>query len=250
MTVTVARSQSRWAWTRSIALLVVVTLATASCADDSVDDGQPTAPITTSSTTSDSTDSTTSSVSSVSSVSSEVGSTETFAPPAALTLIGDGLGVVPFGEPVDSALPLLVEALGEPSSDSTVRGAMPDGLGGDDTTVRLVEFGQLSVTFTDWPYFRDDGVLHLVRWILFDFDGTGTSDLSTPEGITLGSTVDDLRTAFGDGLLLPSTPDECTGGWYFVVGELPRGLRGTLDGPTTDGSSSVVFLTAGAQSSC
>lgn len=74
--------------------------------------------------------------------------------------------------------------------------------------------------------------------------------LATPEGISIGSTVDELRAAHGEQLRLPDAPDDCAGGWRFSVGEASLGLRGALDGPPTDESSSVEFLTAGVQSSC
>jgi hypothetical protein len=172
----------------------------------------------------------------------------TAAPADGLWLLEDGLGLFAFGEPDQSAMPRLIDALGQPTADTTFTADMPDGIGGPDTTVRLVDFGSLSVTFTDWPYFRDDGAMHFVRWILFQ--GSGPPGLATSEGISLGSTVDDLRAAYGERLVLPEAPDDCTGQWLFSVGGSALGLQGALDGPSTDGSSSVIVLTAGAQSSC
>ena len=163
-----------------------------------------------------------------------------------LALRADGLGMLRFGEPADSAILRLVQAVGgQPTGDSTITGVMPGGFSG--RTVRFVEFGQLSVILSDGTYYRDDGILHFAGWTL---DGTDPSELVTPEGITLGSTVDDLRAAFGEQLRLPTTPNECTGTWDFGVGPSELGLEGDLAGPPTDGSSSVIRLGAGAQSSC
>jgi hypothetical protein len=173
-------------------------------------------------------------------------STDTSSPPGGLVLRADGLGVLAFGEPVDAALPVLTDAVGyQPTGDSTATGEMPQGFGG--TAVRFVEFGQLTVTFSDGAYYRDDGVMHFAGWGL---SGSDPGGLATPEGITLGSTVDQLRTAFGDQLHLDSEPSECDGRWHFSVGASVLGLQGVLSGPSTDGSSSVTSLSAGAQSEC
>lgn len=160
-------------------------------------------------------------------------------------LVADGLGVVRFGEPADSAIPGLVEALGrEPSGDETME-AVRGGFGG--TAVRFVEFGPLVAIVNDGSYYRNDGVMHLAGWTLA---ATGPSDLATPEGITIGSTVEDLRRAFGEDLLLSPAPSECTGTWVFSVGPSPLGFEGELSGPPHDAETSVARLSAGAQSEC
>lgn len=172
--------------------------------------------------------------------------TATPSPSGALVLRSDGLGVLAFGEPVDTALPVLTGAVGgQPTGDSTTTGEMPEGFGG--TAVRFVEFGRLVVIFSDGAYYRNDGVMHFAGWTLA---GTDSSGLTTPEGITLGSTVDQLRTAFGDQLRLDPEPSECDGRWHFGVGSSALGLEGVLSGPSTDGSSTVTSLGAGAQSEC
>ena len=154
--------------------------------------------------------------------------------------------MVAFGEPLETALPALTNAVGiQPTADSTSTGVMPQGFGG--TTVRFVSFGQLTVIFSDGGYYRDDGVMYVAGWSL---GGPGQANWATPQGITIGSTVDDLRTAFGDQLRLPPDPDECVGAWTFSVGPTDLGFEGQLSGPPTDPPSSVTRLAAGAQSSC
>lgn len=178
--------------------------------------------------------------------STSAGATATPSPTGELVLRSHGLGVLAFGEPVDTALPLLTDAVGgQPTGDSTTTGEMPQGFGG--TAVRFVEFGRLTVIFSDGAYYRDDGVMHFAGWTLAGTDPTGPA---TPEGVTLGSTVDELRTAFGDELHLDSAPSECDGRWHFGVGPSALGFEGVLSGPSTDGSSSVTSLSAGAQSEC
>ena len=175
-------------------------------------------------------------------------SSEVAPPVGDVSLLPTGLGVTSFGEPVDTALPLLEEALGrQPTSDRTETGDLPGGYGGRNTTVRFIDFNGLSLVFTSWPYYRDDGVVHLIAW---GASGTGAGELSAPEGIRPGSTVDDLRAAYGDELSLPDEPDECTGLWHFVVGPTINGLHGTLDGPPSDPATSVTAIGAGAQSTC
>jgi hypothetical protein len=151
-----------------------------------------------------------------------------------------------FGTPSDDALPQLIAVIGsEPTADSTESGEMPQGFGG--MTVRFVSFGPLTVIFSDGDYYRDDGVMHFAGWSLV---GPGPRASATPPGITIGSTVDELRSAFGDQLRLPSAPDECRGGWVFGVGPGSLGFEGELSGPPTDAPSSVIRLAAGAQASC
>lgn len=179
--------------------------------------------------------------------STSASSTVPSPPVGELVLRSDGLGVVAFGEPLETALPALTTAVGsQPTADSTTTGVMPQGFGG--TAVRFVSFGRLTVIFSDGGYYRDDGVMYFAGWSL---GGPGQANWATPQGITIGSTVDDLRTAFGDQLRLPPAPDECAGGaWTFGVGPTALGFEGELSGPPTETLSSVTRIAAGAQSSC
>jgi hypothetical protein len=215
--------------TLALALLVFLGAVAVACGDGEVSPGDaPAGPAATSDTT-----------------STQAPPTESPSPAANPVLRSDGLGAVPFGEPADAALALLADVLGrQPTEDSTYD-AMAHGFGG--TTVRFVGFGPLTVIFSDGGYYRDDGVLYFAGWTL---SGPDSSALATPQGITIGSTVDDLRSAFGDQLRLSTEPSECTGTWVFGVGPSELGFEGELSGPSTDGSSSVTSLSAGAQSSC
>lgn len=178
--------------------------------------------------------------------SGSAAATESPAPASDQLLVSDGLGDVRFGLLAEEALPPLIGVLGrQPDDESTITGVMPGGFGG--TTARFVEFGPLTVIFNDGQYFRDDGEMHFVGWMLM---GTGPPGWVTPQGITVGSTVDDLRAAFGDELRLSPAPSECTGTHVFEVGPTELGYEGELDGPPTDGASSVTRLAAGAQSTC
>ncbi len=162
-------------------------------------------------------------------------------------LVHDGLGDVPFGVVEAEALPRLIGVLGQqPDDEMTITGEMPGGFGG--TAVRFVDFGPLTVIFNDSQYaFRDDGEMHFAGWVL---GAPGPPGWVTPQGITVGSSVDELRAAFGDQLSLPSAPAECTGTWIFGVGPGYVGFEGELSGPPGDAGSRVTSLAAGAQASC
>ena len=227
---------------RGLVVFVCVLAMAAACGND-VTAPTSTSPATTVTTTTTTEDTATSEASPAPSDSTE-------RPPAGnQLLLSDGLGAVRFGTPSDDALPQLIELVGsEPTDDSTTTGEMPQGFGGRTiSTVRFVSFGPLTAIFSDADYYRDDGAMHFAGWIL---SGPGPANWATPQGITIGSTVDELQTAFGDQLRLPSTLEECTGTWMFGVGPTELGFEGEISGPPTDGSSSVTRLAAGAQSSC
>jgi len=165
----------------------------------------------------------------------------------ALVLRGDGLGPVRFGALVEEALPQLIDILGPPEQDSTERGWMPGGLGGKNTTVRALGWDGLWVAFTDWPYFRDDGAMHLASWHIVESDA-GPS-LKTAEGIRVGSTLGKLRTAFGENLKVHAS--DCTDDWqFFVPPKRWLGLGGAFAEEPHRASVLVTALWAGYQGSC
>jgi hypothetical protein len=162
-----------------------------------------------------------------------------------LELRTDGLALVAFGDPMQDALPVLVGALGEPVEEIREHGDLPYGYGDLDSTVRRVDFGGLYVVFGDWssPY-RDDGVMHTLGWGASEASTASGTALRTPEGIGVGSSVADLRTA------MPSvdlTVDEgCTGPpWYFWAG--PGSYLVSLSASPAEDGALVVGLFAGEQ---
>jgi len=166
-------------------------------------------------------------------------------PVAAVELDTDGLALVAFGTSMDDALPMLVGALGEPVDEIREQGDLPFGYGDLDSTVRRVDFGGLYVVFGDWrsPY-RDDGVMHTLGWGASEAATASGTPLWTPEGIGVGSSVAELRTA------LPSvdlTVDEgCTGPpWYFWSG--PGSYLVSLSASPAEDGARVVGLFAGEQ---
>ena len=66
-------------------------------------------------------------------------------------LRSDGLSIASFGQPAESAIALVTEAVrAQPTADDTVTEVMPQGYAG--TVVRFVEFGQLLVILSDGGY--------------------------------------------------------------------------------------------------
>ncbi len=72
----------------------------------------------------------------------------------------------------------------------------------------------------------------------------------TPDGIHVGSTLDDLETAYGTRLIV-GTATECgERGSFFVGGPDATVIYGRLSGPPYQGDSIVVSLGGGVRSSC
>jgi hypothetical protein len=164
-------------------------------------------------------------------------------------LRASGLGPIAFGTPVDSAVRDLTAALGKADDDASVVANMPDGLGGPQTTLRTLRWGKLMVSFIDWkgsPY-RSDGTLHFVRWIA---SGTAADvrGLTTPEGVSVGTTVTGLRQAFGTSLVIGR--DDCTNSWQVTFDRSNVGLIGRLDSNPESSNAHLVYLAAGMRSSC
>ncbi|HUP73457.1 MAG TPA: hypothetical protein VM282_10495 [Acidimicrobiales bacterium] len=168
---------------------------------------------------------------------------------SSVRLLADGLGIVSFGAPADAAAIALRNALGVPESDTTVVADLPDGLGGPRTTLRTLRWGQLAVSFVDWtgsPY-RSDGTLHLVRWLVSGETNDGRV-YATSEGIRIGSSVAQLREAYGSSMVVER--DDCVGAWQIRVGNPSLGVVGRLDSSPENANARLVYLAAGLRSSC
>ncbi len=161
-------------------------------------------------------------------------STTTTIPPSDVLILGsENIDGIPFGTDDETAITTLDEYLGEPVSDT---GWVPptDAQGNQiygpcpGTEIRVVEWPNLTTVYTDaaTPW-AAAGVKHLFfySYVLYDFDFW---DLTTAEGIGLGSTVQDLRDAYGD--TVDITSDEF-GDYYSVTVPAPGALWGFLEGP-------------------
>jgi hypothetical protein len=173
-------------------------------------------------------------------------------------LAADGLGVVSFGDAAQDVVRELTAILGPADDDSEEQ--WPDEPVGIHNGYPAKHFYRqlgwdsagLEIILSDgvvWPDQRSDTVL--ISWSCY---GQSRSvRLQTEQGITLGSTVPDLESAYGDGIELLE-PDEGHQAWHVALpGE---GIEGTgpiltetiayLDGDPADSQTVVSGLTAGA----
>jgi hypothetical protein len=157
-----------------------------------------------------------------------------------LALTGTGVGTHTFGAPVADVVAALRNELGEPFDDR-VEQAFSSSYGvcpGDE--VRVVEWGGFVVLFSDGatPY-APGGSMTFFDWQLRNL-GAATPPLATPEGIALGDSIGELRTAYPG---VEVRDDEILGP-TFRWGAAPDELRGGLTSIGDDGV--VVALAAGS----
>jgi hypothetical protein len=170
-----------------------------------------------------------------------------------LVLRPGGIGVVSFGEEASVATDRLTELLGRPSQveeESTANNPLPFGYGARNL-VRVVGWDVvgLRVVFTDADYFRADGMLHLVAWYLSD---GAPASLHTSSGISLDSSLDELKRQHPEDLWIAADFEECSGGWPVRIRDRDSSdvihLIYKLD-PSTPGATPA-SLRAGAGSTC
>jgi len=137
-------------------------------------------------------------------------------------LRADGIGPIDFRTPMNFALSLLIELLGEPSDDTELTCDVPGchvAVHALDyyRAVRWDEYG-LTVFFSDQGPQREQRVPpEFNGWRVEDPSRTG-GQLTTSEGVGVESTVSALSDAYGESFTWDSgPPDECLGAWQFVV---------------------------------
>lgn len=151
-----------------------------------------------------------------------------------LVLGPDGLGRVGLGDPIDEVRAAVGESLGDPSSDTGWIDSESDFGTCPGTIVRIIRWSSLRLFFSDGPTEYGDEFPHFfyVNNSRTDVD-EDVVDVTTAAGIGLGSTVADLRAAYGDDLVVDST---IRFGVTFVVDPDGRGiLSGTLSSSSPDG---------------
>lgn len=155
----------------------------------------------------------------------------TSTPGAGFELRPAGLGSVDFGIEAEVALAEFASVLGVPSDDDTL-GSCASG-----EIDRVVRFGELSILLGGGRGTR------FVGWDLGERSGALPS-LATAEGVSVGSSLDDVRRAFGTRFtLLANDP---FGAAFEVEVGAPGALRGTLTG--VGGDDRVATLSGGAAS--
>ncbi|MDJ0663857.1 MAG: hypothetical protein QNJ75_04805 [Acidimicrobiia bacterium] len=158
------------------------------------------------------------------------------APLATVALTDSGLGDVLFGLDPETVVANLTARFGAPDLDSGWIPATPNLFGTcPGETMRAIGWGSLVTIFVD------DGQSDLGGWFYtytygYDYaENIGGVDprglgLQTDDGIGLGTTVADLRSVWGEGLVIDG--DEDIDFWTFTAG--PFGFKGLLSGPGDD----------------
>lgn len=159
--------------------------------------------------------------------------TSTLPSSSAVALEPDGLGVVAFGDEASDVLATLSALLG-PTTDDGPLPACPSG-----ELDRQVQFAELSVLVATF-----DGMERFVAWDLGPPSGA-LPRLATAEGITVGSTLAQLRAAYGNRLQLLG--DDPFGPAFEIDVPAQGRLGGTLTG--TAGDDTVATL-SGGDASC
>lgn len=161
--------------------------------------------------------------------------------PAAVQLRVDGLGVVDFEMTSEEVSEALVPVMGSAPIDGWSSAAWVEHVGWHDFGLYL---GFSTSLWTAW-----DGTSRLVGWEYSLGRAHDPVDLPvrfrTLAGVTIGSTVADLRRIYGESLRLPVEEEVCVG-WVVY---LPNGVMATLDGPPED-DAGVVSLFFGVGVGC
>lgn len=249
-----------------LSVVVALSLAVASCgsgdgvADTTGSGSQATPAVTTTTTVPPTTTTTTTATTTTTSATSTTiaATTTTTLSPGAVSLGGDGLGLVSFGDPADEALARLEEALGPPddlldSREDVITSDDTFFYGGTDQTEVLAIWRPIGLfaAFSRYPFYREDGVLHFSGWATAPAD-LGAAPLQTEAGIGVGSTYDEVKRTYGDRLVMN---DDVCGPVAYVVpeGEDDRALRIGLvfeNGTAEPDKAQLVALHAGASPGC
>jgi len=126
-----------------------------------------------------------------------------------IVLRADGLGALEFGEPIASVMEALESLIGPPVPGEE------DPYEGHPLRYVYWENVGLAVIFSDYEFYRDDGVEHLAGWIhsryvsdLAGWDHDPTSlPLQTAEGVGIGATLSDLQSAYPGQVVLEAECD-------------------------------------------
>ncbi|WP_419945519.1 hypothetical protein [Candidatus Poriferisodalis sp.] len=129
--------------------------------------------------------------------------------PAGVVLDGDGLGIVSFGASVEPALGVLIDALGQPVTDTGW--IDPFSIYGDcpGSRLRVVEWPGVLAFFgdpEDGYHYRDPAGEHFMSWHLGTF-GPDPYMLRTAAGIGVGSMRDHVAAAYPAATFIPGTAD-------------------------------------------
>jgi hypothetical protein len=137
-----------------------------------------------------------------------------------LVLDPNGFDLARFGDPPQGVITALTDRLGKPDSDTGWRrilGLPGPCLGGEPRRLRAVHWGGLRVYFSDGATdYAPKGTPHFNGYWLRDAATQRQARIATAAGITIGSTVAQLKAAYG-ARRIRLDPDISYGGPSFAV---------------------------------
>ena len=169
------------------------------------------------------------------------------APLASIVLGEDGLGDVLLGFPPEVVVADISALFGEPDVDSDWLPAEPNIYGTcPGRQMRAVGWGSLVTIFINE---ETDPLGERFFTYTYGYDYNGNEggvdprglNLTTDDGIGIGSSVTELREVYGDALAI--TGDSELDLWSFTVTESP--LQGLLDGPDDSDQVTLIELVPG-----
>lgn len=174
----------------------------------------------------------------------ETTSTETTVPAtpvttlASLTLESDGLAVVEFGQEVSETVEAVQARLGPATSDSGWVAARGEYGVCPGTAVRVIRWESLRLYFTDGPTDFGEEARHFFYYNQSTVGAEVVIDLKTSAGIGIDSTVNELRRAYADRLVVESSiPFGVT---FYIEANTPGLLSGILTSSSPDGSVTAI----------
>lgn len=146
-----------------------------------------------------------------------------------------GLGDVRFGVDPEGVISYLKKRLGEPDSDSGYIDSYSEFGSCPGSRVRGVQWGDLLLLFGDESTVAD-GRLHFFSWKYGPVTGSRAEPpgLATEAGITLGSSVAELRRLYPQSEIFS---DEIYGAGF----EIERTLSGSLSSTERNGTVTVLY---------
>ena len=155
-----------------------------------------------------------------------------------VTLRGDGLGVVNFGQDADAVIPVLETLIGSPPTAPGSQADWVEFVGWDDLG--------LFVGFDTPAAESYSGASRFVAWEYYGSD-RGTTFV-TAEGAGVGTALSELQALYGDRLEVSTVLDECVSGTAYPI-VLGGNIYGTLDRVPAD-DARVNVLRAGVGVGC
>jgi hypothetical protein len=121
-------------------------------------------------------------------------------PRPTLVLDPNGFDLARFGDPPPGVIAALTDRLGKPDADTGWRPSplLPACIGGEPQQVRAMRWGGLRVYFSDAATdYAPKGTPHFNGYWLQHAAMVGRARIATAAGITIGSTVAQLKAAYG-----------------------------------------------------